>query len=94
LRFYHCLNSGLQLVSTAIPQAIHMQNWIHVVRDPAECAQTLARLESGELAMRDAYTPITWQQREDRLVGILGALPRTVGLTVKLSGHSERMANA
>ena len=94
LRFYHCLNSGLQLISTSIPQAMHMQNWIHVVHDPVQCVETLAKLQSGELAMRDTYTPITWQQREDRLVGILCALPRTAGLTVNLSSHSGKPVNA
>jgi hypothetical protein len=93
LRFYHCLNSGLQLISTCIPQAVQMQNWIHVVHNPFQCVETLAKLQSGQLTTRDTYTPITWQQREDRLVGILCALPRTVGLTVKLSTHSESMAS-
>jgi len=94
LRFYHCLNSGLQLISTAIPQAVDMRKWIHVVRDPAECAETLAKLQSGGLTTRDTYVPITWHQRVDRLVAILCALPRTAGLTTKLSSHPERMANA
>ena len=94
LRFYHCLNSGLELISTSIPQAVHMQKWIHIVHDPAECADTLAKLQSGALAMRDTYTPISWQQRVDRLVAIICALPRTAGLFTKLSSHPERMVNA
>lgn len=31
LRFYHCLNAGLEVISTDIPQARYMRDWVHVV---------------------------------------------------------------
>ncbi|HEY0183384.1 MAG TPA: hypothetical protein VGC09_11305 [Rhodopila sp.] len=80
LRFYHCLNAGLEVVSTDIPQARHMRDWVHVVSDVSACADALTAIRSGELAKQPAYTPITWEQRADRLVEILRSLPRTDAL--------------
>jgi hypothetical protein len=84
LRFYHCLNSGMEVVSTSIPQAEHMIDWIHIVRDPLECAETLKALLYGEIMKGHSYTPITWVQRVDRLVAILGTLPRTLAVGAKI----------
>ena len=80
LRYYHCLNAGLEVVSTAIPQAQYMQDWIHVVADVATCAETLAAIRSGRSAKQPAYTPITWEQRADRLLHILRTSPRAIHL--------------
>jgi hypothetical protein len=80
LRFYHCLNAGLEVITTNIPQARLMANWLHVVSDAAACADTLAAIQSGRLAKQPAYSPITWEQRADRLVEILRTLPRTIAL--------------
>ena len=77
LRFYHCLNAGVEVVSTDIPQARYMRNYVHVVADPAACADAIASIQSGSLAKQPTYSPITWEQRADRLVEILGTLPRT-----------------
>lgn len=77
LRFYHCLNAGLEVVSTAIPQARYMERFVHVVADPAACRQALMALQSGRNHKQPAYSPITWDQRADRLIEIVSALPRT-----------------
>ncbi len=77
LRFYHCLNAGLEVISTDIPQARYMQDWIHVVSDVAGCADTLTAMRLTGLAKQPAYTPILWEQRVERLIQILQALPRT-----------------
>ena len=90
LRFYHCLNSGMEVVSTAIPQAEYMRNWIHVVHDPSECAETLKGLLYGKIRKCHFYTPITWLQRVNRLVEILAALPRTLALGAKLASSESR----
>jgi hypothetical protein len=90
LRFYHCLNAGLEVVSTDIPQARYMRDWVHVVPDVAACADALRAIQSGALAKQPAYSPITWEQRADRLVEILRALPRTVALSRKLSGYRSK----
>jgi hypothetical protein len=80
LRFYHCLNAGLEVVSTDIPQSRYMRDWVHVVSDVAACADTLAAIQSGALAKQPAYSPITWESRADRLVEIMRSLPRTKAL--------------
>jgi hypothetical protein len=54
--------------------------WVQVVRDPNECAETLAAIQAGKLVKEPGYTPITWGQRVDRLLYILRALPRTKAL--------------
>jgi hypothetical protein len=87
LRFYHCLNAGLEVVSTDIPQARYMRNWVHVVPDVAACVDTLAALQTGTSAKQPAYTPITWEQRADKLVEILCTLPRTMALTNRRTAH-------
>jgi hypothetical protein len=73
LRFYHCLNAGLEVVSTDIPQARFMADHVHVVSDVTGCADTLAAILAGTLAKRREYTPITWDQRADRLIEIIRA---------------------
>jgi len=80
LRFYHCLNAGLEVVSTDIPQARHMRDWVHVVSDVAGCAETLEAIRSGSLAKQPAYSPITWKQRADQLTEIIRSQPRTMAL--------------
>jgi hypothetical protein len=77
LRFYHCLNAGLEVISTNIPQARFMHRWVHVVSDASECAVTLAAVQQGLVAKLPDYTPITWDQRAEKLTAIIEALPRT-----------------
>lgn len=87
LRFYHCLNAGLEVISTDIPQARYMQNWIHVVPDVVTCVETLTAIRSGGQAKQPAYTPILWDQRVERLIQILRKLPRTGRLLRSRVGH-------
>ncbi len=70
------LNAGLEVVSTDIPQARFMANHLHVVSDVTECMDTLAALQAGKLSKQADYTPITWEQRADRLVEIIRSRPR------------------
>ena len=77
LRFYHCLNAGLEVISTDIPQARFMRRWVHVVADAGQCAATLAAIQQGRVAKQPDYTPITWDQRAEKLTAIIEALPRT-----------------
>jgi hypothetical protein len=93
LRFYHCLNAGLEVISTDIPQARFMNESVHVVQTPAQCAKTLAGIQAGCLAKQPSYTPITWTNRLDRLIEILKALPRTRSLgAVRRSSVNLRTA--
>jgi hypothetical protein len=77
LRFYHCLNAGLEVVSTDIPQARYMAKHIHVVSDAMACADTLMAIQAGGLAKQPGYTPITWEERADRLVEIIRDRPKS-----------------
>ena len=70
-RFYHCLNAGLEVISTDIPAAHRLSQWLNIARDPSECATIIAALRSGKLEKRGAYSPITWEQRIERLVEII-----------------------
>jgi hypothetical protein len=83
LRFYHCLNAGVEVVSTDIPQARQMGRWIHVVRNPNECGETLDAIQAGKSSKQPGYTPITWEQRADRLLYILRGLPRAKRLAAR-----------
>jgi hypothetical protein len=83
LRYYHCLNAGLEVVSTDISQARFMEKCIHVVSDARACASVLADIQLGKLAKQPAYSPITWNLRVDRLLEILTALPRTKALETR-----------
>jgi hypothetical protein len=85
LRFYHCLNAGLEVISTDIPQARHMRDWVHVVSDVTDCAATLAAVQRGEAARQPNYKPITWDQRAEELLAIIQALPRTRKLAARRS---------
>jgi hypothetical protein len=83
LRFYHCLNAGLEVVSTDIPQARFMADKVHIVSGVTSCAETLAAIKAGTLAKQPSYTPITWENRAVRLTEIMRTLPRTIALRQK-----------
>lgn len=83
LRFYHCLNAGLEMISTDIPQARYLEAAIHVASNPAECARLLTEIKAGRLAKQPHYAPITWEQRAAQLTHIVRALPRTFRLQGK-----------
>jgi hypothetical protein len=80
LRFYHCLNSGMELITTAIPQAEILQPGLHIVRTAAEVELILMRLETGEAQRNTAgnYRRQTWEARAEDLVHIATefAIPR------------------
>jgi hypothetical protein len=80
LRFYHCLNAGLEVVSTDIPQAQYLREWVHVVSNVAACAHALTEIQAGRWAKQPGYSPITWDQRADQLVEILRSVPRSIAL--------------
>jgi hypothetical protein len=88
LRFYSCLNSGMEVISTDIPQARYMMKWIHIVHDPVQCAETLRAIQVGKLTKLEGYRPITWEQRVDRLIRILNESPRTMRLDANLPSRT------
>jgi hypothetical protein len=80
LRFYHCLNAGVEVVSTPIPQARDMSRWINVVTSVDTCSETLQAILQDRLGKQEHYTPITWGQKATRLLEILRDSRRTLAL--------------
>jgi tRNA-dihydrouridine synthase len=76
LRFYHCLNSGMEVITTDIPQARHFKDAVHIVRAAEEIPVLFTDTGRLKLHKQPAYAPVTWQQRADRLVEIVQRLPR------------------
>jgi len=79
LRFYHCLNSGMELITTRIPQAERWEEAVHLVTSPADVAIILAQLSEGPQARRNLpgrYELQTWQQRAVRLMLLVLSLPK------------------
>jgi hypothetical protein len=70
-RFYHCLNAGLEVISTDVPAARRMSQWLNIAHDPTECVVILAALRRGNHAKRSSYSPITWEQKVESLVEII-----------------------
>ena len=73
LRYYHALNSGMEVITTAIPQAEAYADRLHVVRTPKEVVQVIEGLQTDDRPRRNPIEapPITWDVRAARLVEIL-----------------------
>jgi hypothetical protein len=84
LRFYHCLNTGVEVVSTPIPQAQDMSRWVHVVTDVDTCSTTLRAILRDGLKKQDNYAPITWGQKAARFLEILQGSQRTLALASRM----------
>ncbi|HVY16130.1 MAG TPA: hypothetical protein VHB27_12975 [Rhodopila sp.] len=80
LRFYHCLNAGLEVVSTPIPQAVTMSDCIHVVTDVDTCSATILAVLDGRAAKQPDYAPVTWEQKARRFKEIVLDSQRTQAL--------------
>ncbi|HET6605244.1 MAG TPA: hypothetical protein VFG62_01165 [Rhodopila sp.] len=83
LRFYHCLNAGVEVVSTPIPQAQAMSRWISLVTNVDTCSETLRAILLDRLGKQADYTPITWGQKAARFLEILRDSPRTPVLAAR-----------
>lgn len=85
LRFYHCLNAGLEVISPDISSARALAPWVHVVRDAEHGAETLRRIRAGEVSRPNGFVPITWEGRAARLMEIIDGLERTRRLRGEIS---------
>ncbi len=87
LRFYHCLNSGMEVITTDIPAAHAHENALHIIHDEREFAALFAA--SGALKHRKQpnHETVTWPQRADRLVGLVRGLPRRYRTRQDAFGH-------
>jgi len=97
LRYYHCLNSGMEVISTAIPQTEFLRRGLHIVRTPAEVEPILRRLEETAEAKRNTaanYHRQDWQQRAEELIRIATEHPKCRRALRGSTEASARPANA
>jgi len=94
LRFYHALNSGMEVITTGIPQAAQHADRLFIVRTPSEAARVLRLLQTDSSRSRNAAdaAPISWNLKAGRLVEILRAAPRMQALLARAASarHPRR----
>jgi hypothetical protein len=83
LRFYHCLNSGMEVVTTDIPQARALGHALHIIHDEQELRSILDEDGRVRSPKQPFYTPMTWERRAAGLLEILRDAPRMRGLRRK-----------
>ncbi|MDC9837960.1 hypothetical protein [Rhizobium binxianense] len=84
LRFYHCLNSGMEVISTGIPKALDFGNVLHCVGEPAEVGPLVHGLAEGTIARRNIGSTASvynWKNRAIKLLDIVsGEVSGSAGL--------------
>jgi hypothetical protein len=71
-KYYYFLNSGMEVISTDIPQARRMRDRIHVARSPADVPAIVERLCRDPGARKNATGPVLgWDQRADEFLAII-----------------------
>jgi hypothetical protein len=96
LRYYHCLNSGMELVTTGIPQARNFNEALHIIKSADEFAEVLEKLRSDPMARRNTpqrYSLQTWEMRVNRLFEILRGLPRREKLAKRVKNTKMCMVS-
>ena len=86
LRYYHCLNAGMEVVTTDIPQARVLADLLHIVREPTAFSKLVEGLASTPESRRNRGPSshlTTWRERAERLIHIVeehegGAVRATV----------------
>ncbi len=77
-KYYYFLNSGMEVISTDIPQARRMRARIHIARSPADVPAIMERLRAEPALRRNAGGPVIgWDQRANELVDIVTRVRRT-----------------
>jgi hypothetical protein len=77
-KYYYFLNSGMEVISTDIPQAHRMRDRIHVAHAPADVPAIMERLRADRSFRKNAAGPVIgWDQRASELLEIIsGVGPR------------------
>jgi hypothetical protein len=82
LRYYHCLNSGMEVVSTDIPQAHMLADHLHIARSAEEIAAVIERVARDPSQRRNlnATAPVgSWRERAERLLDIVSGASEPKG---------------
>ncbi len=72
-KYYLYLNSGMEVISTDIPQARRMADYIHIARSAAEIIELAARIkcDSTYRKNKSVNQDFSWNQRADELIEII-----------------------
>jgi hypothetical protein len=72
-KFYYFLNSGMEVISTDIPQARRMRDRIHVATSPEQAVAIADRLRRDPSLRKNAAGPVLgWDQRARELLDVIG----------------------
>jgi hypothetical protein len=73
LRYYHCLNSGLEIITSPIPRALDMRECMHIISSAEEFRPLIAALQSGAVKRKngDEREAKTWTDRATELLDLL-----------------------
>ena len=73
LKYYTFLQGGLEVISTDIPQARRMREWIHVVNSPAEVIEVARRIEQDRTFRKNTGLgpDCSWSRRARDLIDIV-----------------------
>ncbi len=77
LRYYHCLNAGMEVVTTDIPQARHLAQRLHIIDAPEQFATLVTDLVTKPQCRRniDAGAHLeTWHARAEKLMDIVASV--------------------
>jgi hypothetical protein len=75
-KYYYFLNSGMEVISTDIPQARRMCGRIHIVHSPADVPEIMERLRAETSLRKNAAGPLLgWDQRASELLDIISRVP-------------------
>lgn len=76
LRYYHCLNSGMEVISTDIPKARDFGDILHIVQTPEEFGSLITRLKNGSQMLRNSCSTAlvhNWRNRALAFLDIIEA---------------------
>ena len=78
-KYYLYLNSGMEVISTDIPQARRMADFIHIARSAGEIVELVARIQSEPAYRKNKFLhDFSWERRADDLIKIIQSHERTI----------------
>lgn len=71
-KYYYFLNSGMEVISTDIPQARRMGDRIHIAKSPEDALAIADRLQCEPTIRKNCAGPVLgWDQRADELLDVI-----------------------